>query len=147
IAANVRRIEAVTGPEAFQFLTRERLVADAIARMLKVGTDEAAERVAQLLARVKELEKELARQRERAVLARAEQILAGAERVGDVALVGARVDDVERDALKALATELRNRAGRAVVVVGSRTPDGKAALFAAVSPDLHADGLTAADVL
>ena len=147
IAANVRRIEAVTGPEAFEFLSRERLVADAIARMLKVGTEEAEERVAQLLARVRELEKALARERERAVLARAEEILAGAERSGDVALVGARVDDVARDALKALATDLRNRAGRSVVVVGGRTPDGKAALFAAVSPDLYAAGLNAADVL
>jgi hypothetical protein len=48
IAANLRRIEAVTGPEAFAHLSRERLVAEQVAQMLKVGTDEVVERVTTL---------------------------------------------------------------------------------------------------
>ncbi len=147
IAANLRRIEAVTGPDAFSHLSRERLVADEVARMLKVSTDEVVDRVGGLLERVRTVEKELARARTDALLASADRLLAGAERVGDAAVVTGAVASADRDGLKALALELRNRAGSGVVVLGTATPDGKAQLIAAVSADLAAHGVEARAIL
>jgi Ser-tRNA(Ala) deacylase AlaX len=69
IAANLRRIEAVTGPEAFAFLAKERLVAEQLSQLLKVPTDEVVERVSGLLARLREAEKAVARARTDALLA------------------------------------------------------------------------------
>jgi alanyl-tRNA synthetase len=147
IAANVRRIEAVTGPEAFTFLARERIVADEVARLLKVGTEEVVDRVADLLERLRAAEKQLARSREEALLASAGRLLDDAERVDGAALVAAVVEGADRDGLKAMATELRNRAGSAVVILGSPTPDGKAQLVTAVSGDLAGRGVQARAIL
>jgi alanyl-tRNA synthetase len=144
IAANLRRIEAVTGPEALAFLSRERVVAEQVAQLLKVGTDEVVERVGHLVERLRELEKELARTRAEAALAQAGALAESAEPCGDARILAAVVEGADRDGLKALALDLRNRLGRAVVVLGSATDDGKAQLIAAVTPDL---GLAAADVL
>ncbi len=147
VAANLRRIEAVTGPEAFRHLTRERMVAEQVARMLKVGTDEVVERVSGLIERLRAAEKELARARQAAVLASAERLVEEAEAVGDARIIAAAVPGADRDGLKALALDLRNRIGHGVVILGTTTEDGKALLVAAVSGDLVGAGVNASDVL
>ncbi|QBI21497.1 alanine--tRNA ligase [Egibacter rhizosphaerae] len=149
IAANLRRIEAVTGPEAFQHLARERMVAEQVAHLLNVGTDEAVQRVEALLERVKAAEKAAQQARQDALMARGAALLDDAERLpgpdgGSVGLLAAGVEGADRDGLKILAADLRNRLGSGVVVLGTTTPDGKASLVAVVSPDL---GIEAADVL
>ena len=147
IAANLRRIEAVTGPDAFDFLTKERLVAEEVARMLKVGTDEVVDRVTELTEKLRSAEKELARVRQEALLSAAAGLLAGMERVGDAGVVVGAVEGADRDGLKALALDVRNRLGSGVVILGTRNPDGGAQLMAAVSPDLVTAGIQAKDVL
>jgi alanyl-tRNA synthetase len=147
IAANQRRIEAVTGPEAFAHLSRERMVAEQVAQMLKVGTDEVVDRVTTLVERLRGVEKELARARQEALLASADALLAQAEAVGDARIVAATVAGADRDGLKTLALDLRNRIGRGVVVLGAPADEGKALLVAAVSPELVESGVQAADVL
>ncbi|MGH8906449.1 MAG: alanine--tRNA ligase, partial [Egibacteraceae bacterium] len=140
IAANLRRIEAITGPEAFAFLSRERLVADHVARLLKVPTADAADRVAELLDRLRAAEKALAQARTDALLARADGLVRGAETVasgsngsGSSRVVAVRVDGADREGLRSLALEVRNRLGSGVVVLGTATPEGTAQLVAAVS--------------
>ncbi len=147
IAANLRRIEAVTGPDAFAFLTKERLVAEEVARLLKVGTDELPDRVRDLVDRLRAAEKELARVRQEAVLAAAGSLLEGAEHVDGSRIVVGQAPGADRDGLKALALDLRNRIDSGVVVLGTPTPDGKAQLIAALTRDLVDRGLTARDVL
>jgi len=147
ISANTRRLEAVTGPEALDRLTKERLVAEQVARLLNVGTDAVAERVADLMDRLRAAEKELADARQQALLARADDLLATAEREGDHTVLAARVDGADRDGLKTLALDLRNRIHRGVVVLAAPSEDGKAALVAAVTTDLVEAGAHAAEIL
>ncbi|HVM19230.1 MAG TPA: alanine--tRNA ligase [Egibacteraceae bacterium] len=147
IAANLRRIEAVTGPEAFAFLSKERLVADEVSRLLKVSTDEVVERVTELMQRLRAAEKELARARQDAVLASAGSLLEGAEHVDGSRIVVGQVAGADRDGLKALALDLRNRLDSGLVVLGAATPDGKALLFAALTSDLSERGIAAAEIL
>ena len=147
IAANTRRIEATTGVDAFRFLSAQRLIAEEAARALKVPPDELAQRVGALAERVRELEKELGRQRQQAVLAQAESMLADAEAVGDARVLAVAVAGADRDGLRSLAADLRNRLGSGVVLLGSRSDEGAALLVAAVSADLAGRGITARDVL
>ena len=146
IAANLRRIEAITGPEAFTHLSKERLVADAVARLLKVPTDEAPQRVAELLDKLRQAEKALERARTDAVLARARELVDSAERLAGGAVAAGVIDGADTEGLRTLALDVRNRLGTGVAVVGSRTPDGKALLVAAVTPDL-VERVPARDVL
>jgi len=147
IAANLRRIEALTGPEAISYLARERLVAEQVAQMLKVSTDEVVERVRSLLERLRETEKEVVRARQQSLLAAADSLADDAESVNGTRVLAAAVQGADRDGLKTLALDLRQRLGEAVVVLGDLTEDGKAQLVAAVSADLVARGLEAREVL
>ncbi|HUG85857.1 MAG TPA: alanine--tRNA ligase [Euzebya sp.] len=151
IANNVRRIEAVTGPEAFSHLSKERLVAETIAQLLKVPTAEAPARVEELMAKVRDVEKQLAKARQDAVLRQADSLLASAEVVvgngGEARIVSGVVVGADHDALRALALDLRNRIGRGAVVLGTAKEDGKAQLLAALTADMVEAGTNAADVL
>ncbi|MGH8901225.1 MAG: alanine--tRNA ligase [Egibacteraceae bacterium] len=147
IAANLRRIEALAGPEAFAFLSRERLVADEVARLLKVSTGEVVDRVAGLLDRLRATEKELARARTEALLASAGRLVAGVERVDGAGIITAAVEGADLQGLRALALEVRHRLGSGVVVLGTATAEGTAQLVAAVSSDLAGRGVVARDVL
>jgi alanyl-tRNA synthetase len=147
IAANMRRIEATTGTDAFEFLSAQRLVAEEVARLLKVTPDEVVERVGALVDRIRALEKQLGGARQQAVLAAGADLLARAEAVDGSRVVAGTVDGADRDGLRALAADLRNRLGSGVVVLGSLAEDGSASLIAMVSPDLAARGIVARDLL
>ncbi|MPZ87286.1 MAG: alanine--tRNA ligase [Nitriliruptorales bacterium] len=147
IAANLRRIEATTGVDAFRFLSSHRLVADEVARLLKVSPDEVVNRVGALIERIKGLEKELAATRQQAVLSAGAGLLDQAERVNGARVVAGAVEGADRDGLKALAGDLRNRMGSGVVVLGTVTADGSAQLVAMITQDLADGGLTARELL
>jgi alanyl-tRNA synthetase len=122
LAAGVRRMEAVTGRGALEyFRSRER---------------QASETEAQLLAKQKQLEKELKQLRVR--LASGGASAAVEERPVDVAgvkLLTRRADDVSGGDLRNLADTLRSKLKSGVVVLGSAT-DGKVTLLTAVTKDL-----------
>ncbi|MPZ72774.1 MAG: alanine--tRNA ligase [Nitriliruptorales bacterium] len=147
IAANLRRIEAVTGPDAFAYLSKERIVAEEVARLLKVGTDELVDRVSDLLERLRAAEKELVRARQDAVMTASAGLLEGAELIDGARIVVGEVPEADRDGLKALAMDLRNRIDSGVVVLGAPTSDGRAQLIAVLTDDLVERGVTARDIL
>ena len=148
IGSNTRRIEALTGEDAFTYLTRERLVAEEVSRLLEVPTDQAVARVGSLLERLKAAEKELSAARGAALSQDAARIAAEADREDGLAVVVHRVDGVTMDDLRRLATEVRGHlATRGVVVAATATEDGKAQLICAVTSDLADAGVAARDIL
>ena len=148
IGSNTRRVEALTGVEAFEHLTRERLVAEEVARLVDAPTDRAAERVAALLERLKAADRQLAKLRSADLAHQARRIAEEARREDGLAVVVERVDGTPMDELRRLASEVRGHLGeRGVVVVGALTEDGKAQLVAAVTRDLAAAGVEARPIL
>jgi alanyl-tRNA synthetase len=148
IGSNTRRVEALTGMDAFRHLAHERLVAEEVARMLDVPMDQAVDRVRGLVERLRGAEKELAKVRTAGLSQQAAQLAASATREDGVAIVVTRVDGVVGDDLRTLATEIRgNLAERGVVVVGTATDEGKAQLICALTTDLVDAGVEARPIL
>jgi alanyl-tRNA synthetase len=148
IGSNTRRVEALTGVDAWAFLSRERVVAEEVARLVEAPTDEAVGRVSALIERLRAAEKELTRARGARLSTRARELADGAMRDDGRAVVVTRADGLAMDELRQLAVETRNQlAHDAVVVVGAATADGKAQLVAAVTDDVVAGGVEARAVL
>jgi alanyl-tRNA synthetase len=140
-AANVRRIEALTGPAAVQLLLRhDRLLAETAAA-LRAPTDRAAEAAAQLHARRRELEKQL---REGAAQAAVD---AGA--AVEVDGVRVLVDAVQADpkGLPQMADRLRGQLGETSVVVLGVAGEGKVSLVASATPKAVERGIRAGEVV
>jgi alanyl-tRNA synthetase len=151
VAAGVRRIEAVTGPRAFQFLTDREHALQQVASRLKVplsgttgGLDQVEKKLDALLDERRQLERRLDEALRGAGGGGAvQQLLSGAQRIGEVAVVSARVNAADAKALQALGDGMREAIGSGIALLGAVTGDGKGALLAVVTDDLRERGLRA----
>jgi alanyl-tRNA synthetase len=135
VAAGIRRIEAVTGPEAFVRFQRLEERLQGLADRLKAAPDELETKVDKLLARQKELEREIDQLTARLSLGGLEAILARAREVAGVKVIAASLPLDSPKALREVGDRVRDRMGSGVAVLGGVAQD-KVALVAMVSKDL-----------
>ena len=146
VAAGVRRIEALTGEAARQWLTaRENRLKEAAAT-LKAAPDEVPARVAALIEDRRRLERELAESRKALALgggAKAEA--AGPEQIGGHGFIGQVIEGIDPKALRGLVDEAKQRIGSGVAVLVA-VNDGRASVAVGVTDDLSAS-LSAVDLV
>ncbi len=136
IGAGVRRVEALVGVDAYQFLAREHLLVAQLMEALKVPREELPERVAGLMARLREAEKDLERVRSAQVLEAAASLAADPTDVYGVAVVAHRVPDgTAADDLRRLVLDVRGRipADRPAVVAGITVAGDRPVVVVAVN--------------
>ena len=144
IGAGVRRVEALVGVDAYKFLAREHILLNSLTDLIKgARTEELPERISDLLAKMKEIEKELAAVRSAAAMSDLSSLAAKSKLVKGISLIAVKIaDGVVVDDLRKIALDLRNRNADSVVVLISIT-DGKPVLVAAVSDGARAKGIKA----
>ena len=135
VAAGVRRLEALTGGAAVEAVQALEAEAGKAAAALKVGRSELAERVAKLLAALKEREREVETLKGRLAGASSRDLLAEAVEVAGVKVLAAKVEVDNPKALRDLADTVRERLQSGVAVLGAES-GGKALLLALVTKDL-----------
>ncbi len=144
-AANVRRIEAVTGPAAVTLLRHHDHALGLAARELRATPEQVPELVAQLRARVRELE----RGGSRGPAADAVDIdqLAGEAYEHDGAtILATAVSAGDGKALLQILDRLKGKLGDAAIVLGSAA-DGRVDLVASVAPPLVERGVRADEIV
>jgi alanyl-tRNA synthetase len=145
IGSGVRRVEALVGTDAFRYLATESLLVSQLSEQLKARREELPERVAALVARVRDAEKELERLRSAQLLGASAGLAGGAEDIGGVAFVAHRVPDgTSADGIRTLALDVRGRlADRPAVVLVAGVPADRPAVVAAVNERARERGLAA----
>jgi alanyl-tRNA synthetase len=133
IASGVRRIEAVTGPEAYHRFARDEKILGLVHRAHRVEADQLPEFIDGIQDTVRSLQKEVERLKLKLASGALDDILAGAFETDGIHVVGGVVRDVDRGGLRNLADQLLKRFDQAVVALGAEI-DGKAALVVMVSP-------------
>jgi alanyl-tRNA synthetase len=138
IGSNLRRIEAMTGDGAFEYIEFEEQLLRRAGDLLRSSPKEVPDKIERLSEEVRALKDELRGLRAKAAANRASDLAARADR----GIVVERIDDVGSADLKQLAQETVRSLGRGVVaLIGAA--DGKAAIAVAVSKDIVAEGATA----
>jgi alanyl-tRNA synthetase len=148
VAANQRRIEAVTAGRAYDvFRERERALA-AVAEMVKSPIDAVPKRVRALVDERKSLEKRLDEShRGSGGGDRVAQLVASAATLGGARVVAATVTASDANEIKALGDALRERLGSGVGVLGASLADGKHTLLVVVTDDLRERGVRADEIV
>jgi alanyl-tRNA synthetase len=127
IGSGVRRVEALVGTDAYNFLAREHAVVGQLTEVLKVRYEELPERIASILGKLKDAEREINAMRQQQVLAGSSSLATGASDVFGVSFVGHDTgNDVGADDLRGLALDVRSRLGNdrpSVVVVAGVAKD------------------------
>jgi alanyl-tRNA synthetase len=145
IASGVRRIEAMTGAGALDWVEADEDRVLRLAGLLKGGREDLDDRVATLIERGRALEKELDQIKSRLASSAGKDLASQAVAVGAVKVLAARIDGVDPKALRETLDQIKDQLGSAVVVLAS-TADGKVSLAAGVTKDLT-DRLKAGDLI
>ncbi|HVV02463.1 MAG TPA: alanine--tRNA ligase, partial [Verrucomicrobiae bacterium] len=133
VAAGIRRIEAVTGLEAYRQASEQARLMKTFAAKLNTPAQDLEKKIEALLAHQKELEKRLqaARQKEAAETARG--LAARAQKMGTVPAIVENVGEADGEALQAMADALKGKF-QGVVVLGG-VANGSVSLAATVSSE------------
>ena len=144
IGAGVRRVEALVGVDAYKFLAREHVLLNSLTELLKgARTEELPERIADLLNKMKEIEKELATVRSAQALAQVGDLAKSAKVINGISFISSvMADGVSGDDLRKIAIDLRSREDKSVVALISAN-DGKPVLVVATSEGARASGVKA----
>ena len=135
VASGIRRVEAVTGEGALNWVRqRERVLKD-MGRILKGSEEDALERLEKLLSRQHELEKQLDQLQSQLAGSQSDDLASHVRQTNGVNVIASRVEGVDQKALREMADTLRDKHHPAVVVLGA-TNGAKVSLLAAVSKDL-----------
>jgi alanyl-tRNA synthetase len=145
IAAGVRRIEAVTGSGALEWVNANEALLRDVAALVKAGRDDVAGKVTQLVDRTRALEREVQSLRRKLATGGGRDLLDGAQLVSGVKVLAAKVDGADAKSLRDTADQLKDRLGTGIVVLGAVESD-KVYLVATISKDLT-PRLKAGDVI
>ena len=129
LAAGVRRIEATTGLNALEHLRRIDSELSRAASLLKAPSLQLSNRVEHLISQQKESQREIARLKRSLMSGDTADLSASARHVDGARVLGATVELGDAGALREMADQLRDKLEPAVILLGSRSKDGKKALL------------------
>jgi alanyl-tRNA synthetase len=135
VAAGIRRIEAVTGDGAIDYIQCQQQTLLDAAGALKAQPQEINQKITQVLDNVKSLEKELARLKSKLAAAKGDDLSASAVDVKGAKVLAAEIDGADAKALRETLDKLKDKLGSAAIVLASRE-GGKVTLIAGVTSDL-----------
>jgi alanyl-tRNA synthetase len=136
IAADTRRMEAITGRAAVEFVQgRERGIQE-LGLLLKATPEELQDKARRLLERQKELEREVRALQARIASGQSNDLLEATREVAGIRVLAVEVDVKDPKAMGELGDRLKDRMGSGIVLLGSRT-DAKVILTLSVSKDLQ----------
>ena len=145
IASGVRRIEAVTGANALDWIEADEDRLIRLAGLLKGGRDDVDQRVVALLERSRRLEKELEQLKAKLASSAGQDLASQAIVIDGIKVLAARLEGADSKALRVTLDQLKDKLGSAVVVLATEG-DGKVSLIAGVTKDLT-DRLKAGDLI
>ena len=144
IGAGVRRVEALVGADAYQFLAREHVLLNSLTQIIKgARVEELPVRINDLVSKMRDIEKELSTLRTASAMESASSLISTAKVVaGTTVVVGSLADGIAADDLRLIALDLRARNSNTVVALTS-VVDEKIVLVVAVSDDARQSGVKA----
>jgi len=145
-AANVRRIEAITGPEAIALVRERDRELEQAAEVLRVPPERVLDSVKELTQRVRELDRAARRSGSGNGAVDIDRLAAGAVQTAGASMLTAAVQVADSQALLELADRLKGKLGDAAIVLG-RAGDGRVDLIASVAPALVSRGVRADEIV
>jgi alanyl-tRNA synthetase len=139
ISAGTRRIEAVAGLSAYQWTDKRVSLVQQLTRQLACKPEELTDRISQMQAKGKELDKKLRAFEQKGQAGLADKLIENAEKDGDLNLIKAVVPDLNPNDLRSLAAQVNKRAAPSVVLLTSES-NGKCGMVCICSKEAVENG-------
>jgi alanyl-tRNA synthetase len=135
IAAGVRRIEAMTGPGALEWVQQQEAKLGEAAAALKTSPQDVGAKIAQIMDNVRSLEKELSRLKSKLASSQGDELADQAVDVKGIKVLAASLEGADAKGLREAVDKLKDKLKSAAVVLAAAN-NGKVSLIAGVTADL-----------
>ncbi len=146
IASGVRRIEAITGDNALDYIQQQEDRINQAAKLLKSNPDEITEGISDLKSQIKSLEKEITKLKDKLAASSSSDIIAQAEEINDISVILHKVDGIDSDGLRKMGDNLKQKLESGIIILASDLSD-KVVFVAMVSDNLVTKGYHAGEII
>lgn len=146
IAAGVRRIEAVTGEKAYEYVKEEEKLMNELCDRLKAHPSESMKKIDTMLKQLKEAEKEIAIYKSQMAVGMLDELITEAREEKGVKYLVTKLDNMNIDGLREMGDKLRDKLGTSFVLLNSFDGE-KTVLLAMASKDAVAKGVHSGNVI
>jgi alanyl-tRNA synthetase len=134
-ASGVRRIEAVTGESALDYIENNESRLQSISSLIKAKPDNVEEKTALLIQRTRQLEKELETLKAKLASSAGSDLASSAQEIAGIKVLASNIDGADVKSLRDTVDQLKNKLGSAAVIL-SAVEDDKITLIAGVTKDI-----------
>jgi alanyl-tRNA synthetase len=146
IAAGVRRIEAITGPAAIEYLNNSDKVLHDLQSILKTDTGELKNKIESIIRNNKEKDKLIKELKNKLAGDELESIVESACEVDGIKIITGRFDDMDKTGLRDIADRIKDRVDSAIVVLASGN-SGTVNLLATTAKGIKDRGLHSGNII
>lgn len=146
VAAGVRRIEAITGINVYNYINEKEEIILKVCDVLKTREDNIINKAKSTVEEVKELNKEIASLKSKLSMGSVDEILNKKEEINGVNIVTAKFDNMDMDSLRNMSDTLKDKLGSGVVVLAAVTED-KVNFVATVTNDVIQKGAHSGNII
>ncbi len=140
VAAGVRRIEALTGSNAINYIEEKQNILNQAADIVKSSEKDILTRLHSLMSELKEKDKEINELKLKMVSNMEEDILNSAKEINGIKLITSKLEGIDANSLRELAEKLRSKSGEALVLLAGIS-EGKVNFVAMASKEAVAKGI------
>ncbi|WP_396588859.1 alanine--tRNA ligase [Bermanella sp. R86510] len=135
IAAGVRRVEAVVGQAALNYVQHLEQTLTHIAGQVKATRDNVEEKIGQVVQKNRQLEKDVQQLKAKLASGAGTDLAAGAKDINGIKILAAQLDGADVPAMRSAMDQLKNKLGSAIILLASHDGE-KVTLIAGVTKDL-----------
>lgn len=146
IAAGVRRIEAVTGEKAYEYIKEEERLMTDVCDKLKAHPTECPKKIAVLLRQLKDMEKEVSALKSKMTVGTLEEMVNHTKEEKGVKYLVSKLEGMTIDSLREMGDKLRDKLGTSFVLLSSADGE-KATLVAMASKDAVNRGIHSGNII
>ncbi len=135
VASGVRRIEAITGEGAIEFVEQNDTLLKELAQLVRGSREDLKDRVRESLERIRQVEREVRTLKDRLASGQGADLAAGAQDVQGIKVLAAQIPDADAVTLRGAVDRLKEALKSAVIVLASVQGPEKVVLVAGVTAD------------
>ena len=135
VAAGVRRIDALTGEKAIQFIKNEEKTLAELSNLLKAKPDEVVARTSKMLEKQRKLQKEVETLKSRILSRKSDTLISQARDLKGIKVIATCVEASNQKTLREFADQIKEQLKSGIIIVGGKSQE-KALLTVVVTKDL-----------
>jgi len=147
VASGVRRIEALSGPRAWNYISDQLKYLGEASERLKVKPAELGAQIERMQSELKQREKQLAALEEKMALAKVDELIASARAMGDKMVIAQVLPNMSPSSLKSIAENIKARAGNTALLLVSPQGQESVSIVSAFSQSLVKRGFNAGKIV